>query len=799
MLGEENNLKASVLFTTNHAIVQTTNKLLADRLAALGLKEGWLFKDRAAANARGILDAEKISHLPDLGYLGSKLDKMFASRQLAQAFRGTPGKLDEMIQGSAYRALLQLKVATQFGKTVLSPATQVRNVTSASLFPLASGHIGGRASVTDAIKMVADDIFGAGKVVDEETLIRNIENKIRLGVLDENIVASELGAVLKDIKKGSINTLDGLYNKLTNGKFMRGATRVYAGGDNIWKWYGHEYVKSQLRHIYKNTEDIARWTKEITGNDYIRRDLITGQVKNYGDAIDEAAAWYIRNTYPTYSKVPESIKAIRKLPFGNFVSFPAEMMRTSFNLVNIGAKEIGSSNELLRQIGYRRLIGTYTVMGGAGTAALNLSSALTGVTMEELEAYKRSFAAPWNRRSIMIPIDKWVKGVGKAVNFSYFSPYDVVQRPVEALFKTIEEGNLKGDQVDDLVWTLFFGHDGPMAELFQSFISEPIAYERIFDILPAGGFGRGGISKTGKKIYSETDDINTKWYKSFAHLVDGVEPGAVTTGQKIWGGLRGEFKPGGTKYDLKDELLALFSGIRIVDVDVPKSLQYRATDYRNKKLAVTKAEKFYSLRDAMSRGPAVLTDEFRNIQDEYYKVQQEMYYVIQDALKTGVPKSTIRKELRKRLGKKEVYKLMAGKFTPYKYSKDLMSKRYRDAKKEYPDEKVEKSYFYPRVELNRVIREYKNKSLKYPEEREDRSTIVPEQKVRTASMMPDIDFSMPTRTRVQAPPLPQTPQPQQMGLASLQQINPTTQLTRTESALLSPGEQAIRRGQRGTA
>jgi len=798
LLGEENNLKASVLFTTNHAIVQTTNKLLADRLAALGLKEGWLFKDRAAANARGILDAEKISHLPDLGYLGSKLDKMFASRQLAQAFRGTPGKLDEMIQGSAYRALLQLKVATQFGKTVLSPATQVRNVTSASLFPLASGHIGGRASVTDAIKMVADDIFGAGKVVDEETLIRNIENKIRLGVLDENIVASELGAVLKDIKKGSINTLDGLYNKLTNGKFMRGATRVYAGGDNIWKWYGHEYVKSQLRHIYKNTEDIARWTKEITGNDYIRRDLITGQVKTYGDAIDEAAAWYIRNTYPTYSKVPESIKAIRKLPFGNFVSFPAEMMRTSFNLVNIGAKEIGSSNELLRQIGYRRLIGTYTVMGGAGTAALNLSSALTGVTMEELEAYKRSFAAPWNKRSIMIPIDKWVKGVGKAVNFSYFSPYDVVQRPIEALFKTIEEGNLKGDQVDDLGWTLFFGHDGPMAELFQSFISEPIAYERIFDILPAGGFGRGGISKTGKKIYSETDDINTKWYKSFAHLVDGVEPGAVTTGQKIWGGLQGEFKPGGTKYDLKDELLALFSGIRIVDVDVPKSLQYRATDYRNKKLAVTKAEKFYSLRDAMSRGPAVLTDEFRNIQDEYYKVQQEMYYVIQDALKTGVPKSTIRKELRKRLGKKEVYKLMAGKFTPYKYSKDLMSKRYKDAKKEYPDEKVEKSYFYPRVELNRVIREYKNKSLKYPEEREDRSTIVPEQKVRTASMMPDIDFSMPTRTRVQAPPLPQTPQPQRMGLASLQQMNPTTGLTRTESALLSPSEQIIKQRQRGT-
>ena len=67
-------------------------------------------------------------------------------------------------------------------------------------------------------------------------------------------------------------------------------------------------------------------------------------------------------------------------------------------------------------------------------------------------------------------------------------------------------------------------------------------------------------------------------------------------------------------------------------------------------------------------------------------------------------------------------------------------------------------------------------------------------------MMPDIDFSMPERVKPQAPPLPQTPQPRQMaGLASLQQMNPTTRLTRTESALLSPSEQAIRQGQRGTA
>ena len=71
---------------------------------------------------------------------------------MAKALKGAPGKLDGLLQSSAYRNMLQFKVATQFGKTVLSPATQVRNVTSASMFPLANGHIGGRSSVTESIR-----------------------------------------------------------------------------------------------------------------------------------------------------------------------------------------------------------------------------------------------------------------------------------------------------------------------------------------------------------------------------------------------------------------------------------------------------------------------------------------------------------------------------------------------------------------------------------------------------------------------------------------------------------------------
>ena len=55
LLGEEDNLKSSVLTTTSHAITHSVNKKTLDKLAKLGIDEGWLYKSREEAVARGIL------------------------------------------------------------------------------------------------------------------------------------------------------------------------------------------------------------------------------------------------------------------------------------------------------------------------------------------------------------------------------------------------------------------------------------------------------------------------------------------------------------------------------------------------------------------------------------------------------------------------------------------------------------------------------------------------------------------------------------------------------------------------
>ena len=133
--------------------------------------------------------------------------------------------------------------------------------------------------------------------------------------------------------------------------------------------------------------------------------------------------------------------------------------------------------------------------------------------------------------------------------------------------------------------------------------------------------------------------------KSLAHIIEGVQPTAITTAGKLVQGLEEDVKRGGQPVTLRDELLALFSGVRIINVDVPRSMQFKVTDYNQKFRSVTQTEKLFSLQNYQNRGPLVLADEFRQIQDETLKVNRDFHMILQDALKTGVPKRELLKIL----------------------------------------------------------------------------------------------------------------------------------------------------------
>ena len=72
----------------------------------------------------------------------------------------------------------------------------------------------------------------------------------------------------------------------------------------------------------------------------------------------------IKDTFPNYDKVFKGVKALREMPVGNFVAFPAEIARTSAHIVAQGVKEATSGNPVLMKRGLQRLAGFTTLNAG---------------------------------------------------------------------------------------------------------------------------------------------------------------------------------------------------------------------------------------------------------------------------------------------------------------------------------------------------------------------------------------------------------------------------------------------------
>tara|TARA_R110002050_G_scaffold95302_1_gene198320 strand:- start:20 stop:4525 length:4506 start_codon:yes stop_codon:yes gene_type:complete len=832
LLGEGKSLRNSVLTTTAEMTGEIYTKRAFDELYNILKASGQLVDNEAMALGAGRVGFERITKIPGLGVLNSKLQGKFVSKELAASIANQGGILDKLIKASIYRHLLQFKVLTQMGKTVFSPQTQVRNVYSAGFFPFARGHIGGNASVTDSFKIVLEDIFPKGRI-NKKDLFNFIEKEIELGTMDENIIASELGAVLNDIKGGAINTLDELFEAFTKKALVKNATRLYAGGDSGWKIYGRQYVKSQMSGILPTIEKALEYANHMGLKGLKKIDPLTGARRSLDDVLDLISAHEIRNVYPTYSKVPPIIQGIRKLPFGNFVAFPAEIMRTATRIMDFNLKQMSHSNPAIRQLGIKGALGATMAFGGLGAGVTALSQALTGTSEAQWDAYKRSFGADWDRNANLVAFTAFDKnGKAKAFNFSYFSPYDFLQKPINAIIQKAEQQNLSPQDTEVFIMEMMLANDGPIMEMLSPFLSEQLGLEALLDVQPGGVIlgGRGGRTSEGVRIYSESDDIGDKIQKSFMHLMNAVEPGVFSTGQKFVAGATDDLTKGGQRINLRDELIALMSGVRIINIDILKSMEYKTGAFNRAMRSVDDTEDLYSPKGYKTRGPDVVLEEYNQMQLEAYRIQQGFFTMIQDARTIGLSDLAIRKKLREqRIGSTMLSNLMKGTFTPVNYSEARFEKKVaavkrlaREKTKEsdefnYRVGYSEKAYLYPKLQLDSLKRSYRFKKLD-PEGRTDSKANASEDNPNTKGffgasildkLVPGQPFStgpgiiqrgknliektLPGRqfdSKIQTPPLPETPMPSKQ-LSQAPNVDPQTNLTGTETALLSPTEKVI--------
>jgi len=141
---------------------------------------------------------------------------------------------------------------------------------------------------------------------------------------------------------------------------------------------------------------------------------------------------------------------------------------------------------------------------------------------------------------------------------------------------------------------------------------------------------------------------------------------------------------------------------------------------------------------------------------------------------------------------------MNGYFTPVNYSESRFEKKIKDVKAQAQrmtakDKDIgyiaKSSYLYPKMGLDRIKRSWNQKRfelLDWQKEKEKPGLF----KRLKKRLNPFKGFGAPKeQAEIPTPPLPETPMPKLTQ--NTQRKDPTTNLTRTEQALLSPSEKII--------
>jgi hypothetical protein len=317
------------------------------------------------------------------------------------------------------------------------------------------------------------------------------------------------------------------------------------------------------------------------------------------------------------------VQGLRKLPIGNFVSFPAEIARTGTNIVRRALREINEEITLangtvvkpFETIGYTRLFGFTTTVAAVPMATTAAFQALYDVTDEEREAIRR-FAAQWSKNSTLLPI-KDNEGNFKYVDFSHANAYDTLIRPLQSIINSVQDGRTDQDgMMDDFAKGLFTA----MSEFAQPFVSEAIWTEAALDII-----ARGGRTRDGFQVYSDQDNAGDRNSKIMAHLVKAQMPFSFDQLKRLDRSIesvdvltKGKFDKYGQEFEFGDEFQGLF-GFRPVAVNPERTMNFKVANFQK---GVRDSRSLFT-RAALKGGPI----EPREIVDAYLNSNRALFNV----------------------------------------------------------------------------------------------------------------------------------------------------------------------------
>ena len=609
-----------------------------------------------------------------------------------------------------FGSFLKAKGISQYSKTVLSPITQIRNFTTAMAFATANGNVpvfGRGGSLKDSAQAVFANITNKGS----DELFEELAEAQRRGVLGTNAELREiqdslnkgLGITARDPKsfvEAVAGTGGGVREKLARsvGKATKPLEDLYQGSDDFWKFFNYNAEQTHLRNALQGAtpeQQIAYLTK---GGDDVSMEMAErirrGDV-DIDELIKDRAAQIVRDTVPNYNKASsELVQLGRRLPIGNFISFPAEIYRTGFYIVKQSLDDMASDIPAIQNRGRNRLLGFVTTTTVVPAAALELAYATTGVSREEMDAYKRSFAPRWEKGSVLLPLGRTEDGKIQYMNFSTSNPYDVLSRFANRAMNEADDAVREGKSVGQVIEDVGLG---TLSEVFEPFMSEAMLTEALIDIT-----ARGGRTATGAEVYNPSDNFGTRLSKQFMHVMDTMMPnvipvnvsGGVPEPSRFLRGVLGteggpisSVDKMGRERDPLTEFARQATGISVLEFDPKRGLEYGA--YRLSQAQTDAKRMFNRVTDDANANANSLRNAFQTANNAKLRIDREYYQMVEDLRSMGLSDADIRRELKKNnIG--GIKGVMRGKFEPFKVTnKNFQEMRRAGIYDQFPREEIQ--------------------------------------------------------------------------------------------------------------
>jgi len=586
---------------------------------------------------------------------------------------------------------MKLKGISQYTKTVLSPITQVRNLTSASMFATMQGNIGRGASLKESFDVVFKNMRNLG----DEAMLKELAEMQNRGIIGTSAQLREIqellsgvgvqgprssipiGALQKGIQAVTRTRVGSGKYKASMKDFQRAADKLYQASDDGWKIYNYKFEGNKLRNALKglSLEDQYR---HLEGKP-MPPGTTVGQVD---ELVKDRAGQIVRDTVPNYDVAPELIKGFRKVPIGNFVTFPYEVYRTGYNTLDQAMKELASDIPGIQNIGLRRMTGAITTTTVAPALAVQAGILATGIGKDQIDAYKRSFGSPWEKYATLIPIGLDKKGNPQFINFSTFNPYNDIGKIANSAMGSFADSKRKGKGSSEALATAMFTS---AFESMKPFMEKSMAYQAFREGNPLGK----GITETGASIFSEADSYGTRLKKGTLHMANAAIPnvlpfetrGGFVRPRKIIRALVGSedgfidsMDKYGTEYGLDRTTALGMAGFRPITFDPEKSVRYRGYDLK-KKQSLAK-QKFTSLADDQNINSNQLLQGYIDANVSLRKADEEFYQMFEDGAALGLSRSKIKKILKDN-NISGVDRISRGKADPYKVSSQVKRKMRR--------------------------------------------------------------------------------------------------------------------------